>query len=82
MAQNRVTILATGETMLIITSKKSNTMGAHRLGRGRSEIETNLLKEWGTAALTEEQIDKCKYLEKKTELKEGFFQSTVIDRVK
>ncbi len=82
MAQNRVTILATGDAMLVITTRKGNTRGQHRLGRGRSEIETNLMKEWGTAALTEEQVDKCKFLEKKTDLREGFFQSTVIDRVK
>jgi hypothetical protein len=67
--------------MLIITSRKGNTMGAHRLGRTRSEIETNLQKEWGTSALTEEQIDKCKFLEKKAEIKEGFIRdSKLIDR--
>lgn len=56
-------------------------MGAHRLGRTRSEIETNLQKEWGTSALTEEQIDKCKFLEKKAEIKEGFIKnSRLIDR--
>jgi hypothetical protein len=56
-------------------------MGAHRLGRTRSEIETNMRKEWGTSGLTDEQIDKCKHLEKKAEIKEGFIRdSKLIDR--
>jgi hypothetical protein len=46
--------------MLIITSDK------RKLGKTRSEIETNLRKEWGSSRLTEEQIDKCKFVEKKT----------------
>ena len=68
--------------MLVITSKKGNTMGRHRLGRSRSEIETNLRKEWGSSGLTDEQIDKCRYLEKKTGLDKGFFDTGVIDRTK
>ncbi len=57
-------------------------MGPHRLGRVRSEIETNLHKEWGSASLNEEQIDKCKFLEKRAEMKEGFIRNTVlIDKV-
>lgn len=68
--------------MLIITSRKGNTRGAGRLGRTRSEIETNLQKEWGSSALTEEQIDKCKFLEKKAEIHEGFIKDSImIDRV-
>jgi hypothetical protein len=68
--------------MLIITSKKRNTLNPHRLGKGRAEIETNLKKEWGSASLNDEQIDKCKYLERKTGLKEGFMDTGVIDRVR
>jgi hypothetical protein len=38
-------------------------------------------KEWGTSGLTDEQIDKCKFLEKKAEIKEGFIKdSKLIDR--
>ncbi len=66
--------------MLIKTSR--NKLGLHRLGRGRAEIESNLRKEWGSASLTAEQIDKCKYLERKTDLRNGFFDTGVIDRVK
>ena len=68
--------------MLIVTSRKGNASGVHRLGRGRAEIETNLRKEWGASSLNEEQIDKCRYLEKKTGLKDGFMDTGVINRVK
>jgi len=68
--------------MLIITTKKGNTLNSHRLGKTRSEIETNLQKEWGSSCLNEEQIDKAKYIEKKVEMKEGFIKSAVIDRIK
>jgi len=33
-------------------------------GRTRSKIEKDLMKEWGSAGLDEEQIDKCDFLEK------------------
>ncbi len=46
--------------MLIIIADK------HGLGKSRSEIETNLHKEWGSAALSHEEIDKAKFVEKKT----------------
>jgi len=67
--------------MLIKTSRKGNTMGPHRLGRVRSEIETNLRKEWGTSALTDEQIDKAKFVERKNDIKEGFIPTKAIDRI-
>lgn len=38
----------------------------HGLGKSRAEIETNLHKEWGSASLTHEEIDKAKFVEKKT----------------
>jgi len=34
-------------------------------GKTRSEIEQNLLKEGWGSSLTEEQLDKCSFLEKK-----------------
>jgi len=68
--------------MLIITSKTRRNLGVAGLGFGRSTIETNLKKEWGDSSLTEEQIDKCRYLERKTELREGFMPTGVIDRVR
>ena len=54
--------------------------GKNRLGKTRSEFERNLCKEWGDAALTHEQIDKCKFVEKKTGAK--WVDSRLIDRVK
>lgn len=40
--------------------------GEHRLGRTRSEFETNLRKERGVSNLSVEEIDKCRFVEKKT----------------
>lgn len=40
--------------------------GKQRLGKTRSQLETNLRKEWGTSCLTPEQIDKCSFVERKT----------------
>lgn len=46
-----------------------------RFGKTRSEIEKNLAKEgWGTS-LTQEQIEKCTYLEKKAKEKYGLEKS-------
>ncbi len=52
--------ITTHLNMLIIIKGRS------RLGKTRSEIETNLRKEWGTSALNREQIDKCAFVEKRT----------------
>ncbi len=54
--------------------------------KSRSEIEKTLRKEgWGTS-LSDEQIDKCSYLERKVKDKHGLdkthIKSTIIDRVK
>ncbi len=66
--------------MLIKTSRKGNTMGGnHRLGRTRSEIETNLHKEWGSASWNEEQIDKAKHIERALEIKEGMISTKIVD---
>jgi len=54
--------------------------GRQRLGKTRSELEKNLRKEWGSAALSPEQVDKCRYLERKTE--RAWQDSEVIDSVK
>jgi hypothetical protein len=40
--------------------------GRNRMGKSRSETEANLHKEWGSASLTHEEIDKCRFIEKKT----------------
>ncbi len=54
-------------------------------GRSRSEQEENLRKE-GMASLTDEQLDKCKYLERKVEesvgAKKTYLKQYNIDKVK
>ena len=42
----------------------------HKLGKTRSEQETNLRKEWGFT-MSDEQLDKCKWLEKKKKEVDG-----------
>jgi len=53
--------------------------GRNRLGKSRSELENNLHKEWGCASLNHEEIDKCKYLEKK--IGAGWIDRSVISNV-
>lgn len=54
-------------------------------GKTRSEQEKNMRKEWGST-MTDEQLDKLKYLERKVKEKTGsgknFITSIDIDRVK
>jgi len=60
--------------------------GKHdHFGKTRSEQETNMRKEWGTT-MTDEQLDKLKFVEKKvkdkTGLKKNFITGIDIDKVK
>lgn len=60
--------------------------GKHdHFGKTRSEQETNMRKEWGST-ITDEQLDKCKWLEKKRKEHDGsnknFIPGHEIDRVK
>lgn len=56
-----------------------------KLGKRRSEQEKNLRQEWGST-MSDEQLDKLKFLERKIEEKTGskknFIRGTDIDRVK
>lgn len=54
---------------------------AYRYGKTRSEQEGNLRKD-GMGSLTDEQLDKCKYLERKANLKRNFFDQHEISKVK
>jgi len=45
-----------------------------KLGKTRSEQEQNLRKEWGPT-ITDEQLDKCKFLERKLKEKTGRTQN-------
>ncbi len=53
----------------------------YRFGKNRSEQEKNLRKE-DMATMTEEQLDKCKFLEKKSGYPRSFFDKSEIDKVK
>lgn len=47
----------------------------HLLGKHRSEIEKNLRKEGWGKTLTDEQLDKCKYMEKKMKREQNVHKS-------
>ena len=53
----------------------------YRFGKRRSEQEQNLRRE-GMKSLTDEQLDKCKYLEKKADIQRSFFGQDEIGKVK
>ena len=60
--------------------------GKHdHFGKTRSEQEKNMRKEWG-CTMTDEQLDKLKFLEKKVKYKSGskknFITGIDIDKVK
>lgn len=52
----------------------------YRFGKHRSEQESNLRKE-GMATMTDAQLDKCKFIEKKTDFRRSFFDKSEIDKV-
>lgn len=58
----------------------------HKFGKTRSEQEKNLRKEGWGKALTDEQLDKCEYLERKARnaqnVKKSFFDQSQIGQVK
>jgi hypothetical protein len=55
-------------------------------GKSRSEIETNLIKEGWGSSITPEEIDKCRFLERKIKDKHGadhsHIRTTAINRVR
>jgi len=51
-----------------------------RFGKTRSEQENNMRREWGCKTLTDEQLDKCKFLEKR--IGKVFFNQSQIGRVR
>ena len=46
-------------------------------GKSRSEIEKNLRKEGWGSSLTEEEIDKCAFLEREAKEKHGLSESSM-----
>ena len=53
----------------------------YRFGKTRSEQEANLRKE-GMRTLSDEQLDKCRFLEKKSGITKSFFDQREIDSIK
>ena len=57
----------------------------HRFGKTRSEHEQNIRKDWGCKTLTDEQLDKCKFLERHAKDKLGakcsYFDQSQIGKV-
>lgn len=53
--------------------------GKNKYGRKRSEIEENLRKD-GLVSLTDEQLDRCKHLEREVERQSGSKESFVNQR--
>uniref|UniRef100_A0A6M3IRZ3 Uncharacterized protein n=1 Tax=viral metagenome TaxID=1070528 RepID=A0A6M3IRZ3_9ZZZZ len=53
----------------------------YRYGRHRSEQEANLRKD-GMATMTDEQLDKCRYMERKSGVQRSFFDKSEIDQIK
>lgn len=68
-------------THIIIKGKDKH----QKFGTTRSEQEENMRKEWG-CTMSDEQLDKCKYLEKKikdkTGLAKNFIRGQDIDEVR
>lgn len=58
----------------------------HSFGKTRSESEKNLRREWGVKSMNDEQLDKCKFLERKKKERDGsrknFIGGHEIDEVK
>lgn len=54
----------------------------HKFGRTRSEQEENMRKEWGFT-MSDEQLDKCRFIERKNKERNGstknFVRGHVID---
>jgi len=55
--------------------------GKNKYGKTRAEQESNLRKD-GLKSMTEQNWDKCKWIEKKEGLKHGFIKSPFLEHVK
>ena len=78
--ERRIYCQNNGENMNIIISGKS------KIGISRSELEENVRKDGQTTGMTDEQLDKCKYIEKRLKdelgLRETLIDNHSIDGVK
>ena len=65
--------------MLIKTSKTRES----RFGRTRSEQCENLRKVYGgSGGMSDENLDKCKFVEKKLDIRQGFLSQSGVSQVK
>ena len=55
--------------------------GKVRYGRTRSEQESNLRKD-GYVGMSDENFDKCRYVEKKARVKDGWIRQCDLEQVK
>lgn len=55
--------------------------GKSKYGRTRAEQEDNLRKD-GYFGMTDENLDKCKHVEKKLGVKDGFIRQADLEKVK
>jgi len=53
----------------------------HRFGKTRSEHEYNIRRDWGCKTLEDDQLDRCKFMEKMAG-KKNFFDQSEIHTVK
>ena len=64
---------------------KGSGLKSHSIGKTRSEQEENLRKEWGST-VTDEQLDKIKYIEKLVKEQKGsqdnFVPASVTEKIK
>jgi hypothetical protein len=64
--------------MEIIIREKNKS---YKQFRHRSGAEEAIRKEWGTQSMSDEKLDKLKWLEKKSEMNHSSIKQTVIDKI-
>jgi hypothetical protein len=65
---------------MLIKTSKTRTL---RFGRTRSEQCENLRKVYGgSGGMSDENLDKCKFVEKKLDIRQGFLSQSGVSQVK
>jgi hypothetical protein len=49
--------------------------------RHRSGVEETMRREWGTQGMSDEQVDRLKWIEKKSDMNHSSIRSHVVDEV-
>lgn len=55
--------------------------GKNKYGKTRAEQESNLRKD-GFQGMSDENLDKCKWMEKKADIKQGFLRGGFLEKVR